>query len=312
MDAADAQTCGPRYLSAKRSVDDRALNRGVLDRLRQEIAAAGDRRLRVVEIGAGIGTMAARLCDWRVLGGADYHLVDVDPDLIAAARGWLRSWGEGRGCAVTADGGALVVHGSNVDLRVSFQVAELGALLQQPPADAFDLLIANAFLDLVEVPAVLPGLFDLLVPGGLYLFTINFDGETIFQPDHPDDATVLGSYHRHMDQRIRFGRPAGESKAGRHLFGHLHAAGASILAAGASDWVVHAVDGGYPDDEAFFLHNILDTIAGALSERPEIRPAILDDWIALRRQQIDHAQLVFLAHQLDFCGRRPSKIHTQR
>lgn len=312
MDAADTQTCGPRYLSAKQTVDDRALNRGVLDRLRQEIDAAGDRRVKVVEIGAGIGTMAARLCDWRVLRRADYHLVDVDPDLIAAGRVWLRTWGEGRGCTVTDAGDTLAVQGPDTDLRVSFQIAELGALLQQPPADACDLLIANAFLDLVEVPAVLPGLFDLIAPGGLYLFTINFDGETIFQPDHPADASLMQAYHRHMDERVRFGRPAGESKAGRHLFGHLRAAGASILAAGASDWVVHPVETGYAADEAFFLQSILDTIAGALAERPEIPPDTLADWIALRRQQIDRAELVFLAHQLDFCGRRPFKKPGER
>ncbi len=238
MDAADTQTCGPRYLSAKQTVDDRALNRGVMDRLRQEIQAI-DRPLRVVEIGAGIGTMAARLCDWQVLRRADYRLVDVDPELLAAGRVWLRTWGEGRGHAVVTDGDALRIHGPDVDLRVSFQTAELGALLARPSGEPADLLVANAFLDLVEVPAVLPGLFDLIVAGGLYLFTINFDGETIFQPEHPDDPMLMQAYHRCMDERVRFGRPAGESKAGRHLFGHLRAAGASVLAAGASDWVVH-------------------------------------------------------------------------
>jgi SAM-dependent methyltransferase len=314
MDAADTQTCGPRYLSAKQTVDDRALNRGVMERLRQEIQTT-DRPLRVVEIGAGIGTMAARLCDWQVLRRADYRLVDVDPDLLAAGRVWLRTWGEGRGHAVVTDGDALRIHGPDVDLRLSFQTAELGALLARPSGEPADLLVANAFLDLVEVPVVLPGLFDLIVPGGLYLFTINFDGETVFQPEHPDDPMLMHAYHRCMDQRVRFGRPAGESKAGRHLFGHLRAAGASILAAGASDWVVHPGqpdDAGYPADEAFFLHTILDTIAQALAERPEIRPDTLAAWIGLRRQQIQRAELVFLAHQLDFCGRRPFKKPPQR
>ena len=37
-------------------------------------------------------------------------------------------------------------------------------------ANLLDLLVANAFLDLVDVPAVLPGLLRLLVPGG-YLVT---------------------------------------------------------------------------------------------------------------------------------------------
>jgi hypothetical protein len=56
-----------------------------------------------------------------------------------------------------------------------------------------------------------------------------------------------------MDERIRGGQPAGDSRTGRHLFAHLKAAGASILASGSSDWVVYASDGRYPDEEAHFV-----------------------------------------------------------
>ena len=69
------------------------------------------------------------------------------------------------------------------------------------------MLIANAVLDLVDVPAILPGLLRLLVPGGVYWFTINYDGESIFAPGHPHDDQVLQAYHRDMDERVRYGRP---------------------------------------------------------------------------------------------------------
>ena len=49
-----------------------------------------------------------------------------------------------------------------------------------------------------------------------------------------------------MGERVRHGRPAGDSRSGRHLFAHLRRAGARLLAAGASDWVVHAQPSGYP------------------------------------------------------------------
>jgi len=94
-------------------------------------------------------------------------------------------------------------------------------------------LIANAVLDLVDVPAILPGLLRLLVPGGVYWFTINYDGMSIFAPGHPHDDQVMQAYHRDMDERVRYGRQAGESRTGRHLFHHLRAAGgAPALAAG--------------------------------------------------------------------------------
>ena len=63
------------------------------------------------------------------------------------------------------------------DLRVRLVHAELGRYLETAPGELADVLIANAVLDLVDVPAVLPGLLQLLAPGGVYWFTINYDGD---------------------------------------------------------------------------------------------------------------------------------------
>jgi hypothetical protein len=284
-----------RYLSAKRSVDDRALNRHVLGHLRRLMPAGP---ARIVEIGAGLGTMVARLLEWEVVRSGEYTLLDVDRRLLLDARRWLREWATARGmpCEPLPDGLRLG------DLRVRLVEAELGSYLESGAGEPADVLIAHAFLDLVDVPAVLPGLFRLLVPGGAYWFTVNFDGESVFQPDHPGDDDVLGAYHRTMDDRVRYGRPAGDSRTGRRLFSHLRAAGAPPLAAGPSDWVVHAgPDGTYPDDEAAFLDCILQTIEDAWDDGPE--PAGLADWLAARRRQLADGTLVYLAHQLDFTGR---------
>ncbi|HEY3653021.1 MAG TPA: hypothetical protein VGL33_33985, partial [Streptosporangiaceae bacterium] len=170
-----------------------------------------------------------------------------------------------------------------------------------------EVLIANAVLDLVDVPAVLPALLRLLVPGGVYWFTINYDGESIFEPGHPHDDQIMQAYHRDMDERVRYGRPAGDSRTGRRLFHYLRAAGAPALAAGSSDWVVSASpDGNYPGDEAEFLRSILGTIQNALRARPDrVEPADLADWLAVRGRQLAAGELVYIAHQLDFVGRAP-------
>jgi hypothetical protein len=169
-------------------------------------------------------------------------------------------------------------------------------------------LIANAVLDLVDVPAVLPGLLRVLRPGGVYWFTINYDGESIFVPGHPHDDRIMQAYHRDMDERVRYGRPAGDSRTGRRLFHHLRAAGAPALAAGSSDWIVSAgPDGNYPGDEAYFLRAILQTIRGALRNRLDgVEPKDLDDWLAERHRQLTAGELVYIAHQLDFVGRSPA------
>ena len=174
-----------------------------------------------------------------------------------AFRRWLCDWAAARGLR-----GDLLPDGLQVgELRVRLVHAELGSYLEAPHEAPADVLIANAVLDLVDIQAILPGLLRLLVPGGVYWFTINYDGESIFAPGHPHDDQVMQAYHRDMDERVRYGQQAGESRTGRHLFHHLRAAGAPTLAAGSSDWVVSpGPDGNYPDDEARFVRSILSTI----------------------------------------------------
>src|SRR5215467_6263778 len=289
-----------RYLAAKTTVDDRALNRHVLAELCRLMPAGAP---RVVEVGAGLGTMVARLMAWGAVGGGEYILLDADRQLLNCSRRWLRDWAAARG--LRSD---LLPDGLQVgDLRVRLVHAELGRYLEAAHGAVADVLIANAVLDLVDVPAVLPGLLRLLVPGGVYWFTINYDGETIFEPGHPHDDLIMQAYHRDMNERVRYGRPAGESRTGRRLFHYLRAAGAPALAAGSSDWVVYpGPDGNYPGDEAFFLHSILNTIENALrSRRDRVKPADLADWLAVRGRQLAAGELVYIAHQLDFVGRWP-------
>ena len=289
-----------RYLAAKTTVDDRALNRHVLAELRRLMPAGA---LRVLEVGAGLGTMVARLIDWGALSAGEYILLDADGQLLDRSRRWLSDWAAARGlCSDVLPDGLRVG-----DLRVRLVHSELGSYLEASHGAAADVLIANAVLDLVDVPAVLPGLLRLLHPGGVYWFTINYDGASIFAPGHPRDDQVMQAYHRDMDERLRYGRPAGESRTGRRLFHYLRAAGAPALAAGSSDWVVSAgPDGKYPGDEAYFLRSILITIQNALRGRQDrVEPADLTDWLAERGRQLAVGELVYIAHQLDFAGRWP-------
>jgi SAM-dependent methyltransferase len=289
-----------RFLAAKTTVDDRALNRHVLAELRRLMPVGAP---QVLEVGAGLGTMVARLIDWGVVGTGEYILLDADRPLLDDSRRWLRDWAAARGLRSDLRPDGLQAGG----LRVRLEHAELGRYLEAAHAAPADVLIANAVLDLVDVPAVLPGLLRLLVPGGVYWFTINYDGESIFAPGHPHDDQVMQAYHRDMDERVRYGRPAGDSRTGRRLFHHLRDAGAPVLAAGSSDWVVSAdPDGNYPGDEAYFLHSILSTIQNALRSRPDwVDAADLADWLAVRGRQLAAGELVYIAHQLDFVGRGP-------
>lgn len=264
-----------RYLLAKRTIDDRALNGHVWQTLQTKVARR-EQALRVLEVGAGVGTMVERLAAWGLLNGGEYTAVDTNPTCIATARQRLGS--------------------RHAGIDLIWQTADLFDFAAQSRPQQWDLLIAHALLDLLDLPQALPVLFDLLRPGGLFYFTLNFDGGTIFQPTLVGDTAVETAYHQTMDSR------PGGSQTGRQLFHAVQRAGGQVLAMGSSDWVVHPLNGRYPADEAFFLHFILDTMAGALADHPDLDAHLLRDWLAQRRAQVQASQLVYIAHQLDLVG----------
>jgi SAM-dependent methyltransferase len=284
-----------RYLAAKRTVDDRALNQIVWNHLANAVQAmqrTRQRPLRVLELGAGIGTMVERMLAWRLFdadtAGVRYTLLDADPALLQTARGRLSdhpAW-----------------------LELDFSSANVldyaaNAVDAASPA-SFDLLIANAFLDLLDLRTALPRIRTLLADGGIFYFTITFDGATLLEPtlDPALDAAIEMAYHRTMDTRITDDRPSGDSRTGRHLFTHLPASGFEIQSAGSSDWVIFPIDGAYPADEAYFLQFIVETMHNALRTNPALDAGRFGEWVAARQAQIKRAELVYIAHQLDFCG----------
>ena len=299
-----------RFLAAKKSVDDRALNRYVWQRLAEAVPqAASDGPLRVLEVGAGIGTMVERLVEWGLLHRATYTAIDADPAAIAESRRRLPAWMADHGFNVREDTLTRQRFWRNAhEIVVEAEAIDLQRFIGRTQGRrTWDLLIAHAVLDLLDIPTTLPALLSLLRPGGVCYFSITFDGATILQPeiDPALDAQIEALYHQTMDQRRIAGRRSGDSRTGRHLFAHLRAVGADILAAGSSDWIIFAGPDGYPGDEAYFLHFIIHTIGTALRGHPDLDPVRLRHWVAERYAQIEAGSLVYIAHQLDFLGRVP-------
>lgn len=295
------------YLSAKVSVDDRALNYHVWQRLKQELQTFPlEKPLRILEIGAGIGTMIARLLAQDMLpGNAHITAIDANASVIAVARQRLPQWATACGFAPSVRGGLLKLQRGEQRIAVNLQVADLFDFVRRRHRYPWDLVLAHAFLDLVDVPATLPLIFRLLHPGALFYFTLNFDGVTALEPpvDPELEAQIEVLYHQTMDERRVGGKPSGDSRTGRHLFHHLRRAGGQILAAGSSDWVVFADADGYPADEAYFLHFIIDTIGAALKGHPLLDSRRFSAWLAARHEQIARGELVYIAHQIDLVGR---------
>ena len=289
-----------RYLQSKQPVDDRAINRQVLGALEQFVRSR-PATLRVLELGAGVGTMVSRLADWNVLGRAEYTLVDRDGESLAAARQHLERWGS----VTQSSADAVAIERGDCRLDVEFVRSDLFEFLENASrGERYDLVFANAVLDLTDLEPTLPQIWRALAPGAGFWFTINFDGETIFLPEHPLDERVVSLYHGTMSadaERTRAGHP----QTGRRLLLEIPKSGGTLLAAGSSDWVVFPSDGRYPGDEAYFLHHILETVRSALAEHPQLGADQLGEWLAARHGQVERAELVYIAHQLDVFGRLP-------
>ena len=191
-----------RYLAAKQGLDDRSLNRHVWDHLVQAVRDRPDSSpLRVLEVGCGIGTMVERLLDRGLLTRAAYTGIDVEPEFIRAAAERLHDYAAARQAPLTGEpGGAMLFSTPAHDVRITLEAADLFDFLDREPGkSAWDLLIAHAVLDLIDLPTALPRLLSRLSPGGFFYFTLNFDGGTTFEPPiDPDlDALIEALYHRH-------------------------------------------------------------------------------------------------------------------
>ena len=294
MNAADSRFI--EYLEAKRSVDDRSLHPRVWAAFLREAEELRSRgTLEIAELGAGIGTMCQRVFSALGAAGLVYHLVDENPGLLEEAARRIPAFRP-------PDSGSLL---DSVLLHPGDAADWLDGL---PAGRVFQAVLANAFLDLVDIPAVLDRVFSRLGPGGLGYFTINYDGRTDFLPALEGDGEILAAYNGSM--RERKGSYFGTDSSGSRILGYLLDRGYPILDAGASDWVVAPrPDGagriGHTRDEETFLRAILGMVEDSVS-RSTRDPGRLSEWLKIRRTQVRDRTLVYVAHQLDILTRKPA------
>ena len=284
-----------RYLTAKAPVDERSLNPRVFDALAQGISELGDNPLRIIELGAGVGSTFRRLHNRGLFTRGEYVMVDLDEESLTEA-------------SRTAEELLQDVGGAERDIRAVS--ADAIAYLRQETEEkrGIDVIIAQALVDLLNVPQFVHAVFNALRPGGLCYLPITFDGITVFEPalDENLDARIVEAYHRTMDERrTPDGLVTGGRAAGRALLAELPRAGLEIIEAGASDWIVFPQNGDYASDIAYFLHHIINFVWESLNADTELMDAGLREWIDERHAQIERGELIYMAHQLDVLARKP-------
>lgn len=278
-----------RFLRVKQIVDDRALHAGVFASLRDRLTETGGDRLQVLEIGCGIGTMLDRLERWGM-----WSAVSVPIQYTALDR--------------EAANILAMPPVNNARVQVTPVCSDFYPFAAEATAAGrtWDLVIAHAVLDLLDLERALPLMQSILSAQGMAWLTLNFDGGTILLPtiDRDFDDLVEARYHRTMDERLSDGAPSGDSRTGRALFDALPAAGLQIVAAGASDWIVSPARDRYSADEREFLHFIVATMQRALAGDEALDAVRFAEWIATRFRQIERGELTYLAKQYDFLVQR--------
>ena len=251
--------------------------------------------------------MVERLLGRGTLTHALYDFVEINQGAVEAAGHRLRAWAASHDWQAAGEGKeALLMTRQDRRVEVRFHPQDIdGYVRARPPGEA-DFLLAHAFLDLVDWKRSAPAWFRLLRPGGVFYFTLNFDGLTAFLParDPAFDDRLMAAYHRTMDERQPRSALSGGRHTGRHLLEQLPRMGTEIVDAGPSDWLVRPDHGTYPADEAYFLHFLVETVHRAVRAEEGIGSEPLASWVAERHAQIERGELVFLAHQWDVAGVR--------
>jgi SAM-dependent methyltransferase len=301
-----------RYLEAKKSIDDRALNQAVWQRMAEPLREIQETRsVTILEVGCGIGTMIERMIERGLLTKAVYTAIDFDPEYVAEAKARLPRYANRQGFETMKEaGGALVLKRPGREILLDLVASDLFDVAGLDRHDRlYDLIVAHAFLDLVDLDSALHRILSFIHPGGLLYFSLNYDGATIFEPQiHPAlDRQIEELYHQTMDLRQTGSGPSRMSGTGRRLLVSLRQAGLPILSAGSSDWVIYPRPTGYSPDEAYFLHFIIDTIRGALTGKPDLDQNSLGRWITERHRQVEEGVLVYIAHQVDVLAEVPEK-----
>src|SRR3972149_3970525 len=131
---------------------------------------------------------------------------------LGRARGWA-----GAGGAIVREEGPRQqrIIGEHMDVQASFVTGEaLHFARLHAGRETWDALLAHAFLDLVNLSRALAALKPLIRPAGVIYATLNFDGDTIFQPevDAALEQPILTAYHRTMNERRGDGEPSGGAR----------------------------------------------------------------------------------------------------
>lgn len=300
-----------KYLSAKKHLDNRTINKTVFDALKDNLApTSAEKVLSITEFGSGIGTMIERLIDWGLLKECVYTSIEQNDEFIMQTVARLRKYADANEFHFSEENEQpnvkLIRLRKNALIRIRLIASDffdVNPKEYQIPSQ--DLIIAHTFLDIFHLPDALTHMLSFLKEGGLFYLTSNYDGITHFLPHSvPEiDRKMESLYNQSMDIRSS-DKKQGGSRCGSQLFSEIYLAGGQILESGSSDWVIFPGENNYHPDEKYFVECIIKTAARAITETGDISEQEVALWVHRKLDQLYSNQLIFQAHQLDFMGKK--------
>jgi hypothetical protein len=281
-----------QYLDVKKSIDDRSLNQNVWKHFSSWLKKESNQKdkLKLLEIGAGIGTMIERLLEAGLLRNCHYIALEPEDSFKEAASSRLESWANQHAYDFIAnDVGLWEIQNNDIQITVEWLKADADQVNKLFDNESFDLILSHAVIDLLPVPKIMPVILEKLKKQGGFYFSLNFAGETVFFPAYENDSIIAEKYHADMDKRFP-GLDWQPSKTGGSLGGWLDNYGCQQIVEGASDWELASVD-------HLFIKNILDTINKALDGLPD-----LEEWIKTRYLELDKGVLKLSISNRDCFG----------
>ena len=276
----------PRYLKALQPVSARAQSDALYEQFLDALgtrAAAVDRPLRLLEIGAGRGDQMQRvLADARARGlPLRYEALEPnDANRAVAAR---------LAASERQEGSTATIHS---DAFLSF-----AASLSGPRYDA---VIARSVLDLMPLLDALSCIDKITCTPCMLYAPLTFGMVTRLAPQVPDlslgtEDKILSIYHSTILDKTNLKNKDIPS----HKIGSWSNDNNASVVMEASDWVISPSKKTYKNDEAYVIACILGFMYDEAISTSCIEKENLDAWWEARTRMLQQKRLIYTANQFD-------------
>ncbi|MFP4115166.1 MAG: hypothetical protein ACLFUA_12430 [Spirochaetales bacterium] len=313
--AGDSNVSFTDYLEAKLPLDAGSVHPPTFRAFLEQLP--GDGRL-CVDLGTGTGGAIRRTIEHLRHGSYRFLGLDSQPTYTCLAerftRDTLRRLGFVTGPPPRLVAGRPDLERPECEIEIEYAHGDVLDANVQERVQALEpaTITAHALMDSLPVNATIAAIRTMLVPGGHFYASLNYDGRTDLFPafaDGPLESAILARYNASMDERTVRDRPIAGSRSGRVLIGHLPRHGFEVVSFGAAVWSLSPENGTYPPHVRTVLDALLGMIHSEMIVQIDRGAATfdreqLDAWLHDRARRVEAGGLTVIVHHLDVLARR--------